>query len=338
MPCAGPRASAVAVSCRPAPCEKIICLKNQNDLGLINGMFLTLEDIVDEGSLYFSAVVHMTRTASPSGRCSSRRHAAAGCASTRGTSRTIVAFDPHRHDRDWKDQAAALRGDLRLGHHLPQGARLAVGERHRLGRRPGPERGRPPPLALYRHHPRRARAGDPGLRCTRMIDLNDVWRPPAQFDLPEIRRRLAATAPGLAAGAVSAMRGMAADRKTLRCADLSGRAPRGEGSCVIHLEGPYAGIGLSIMRPANCRRPIDLIHHATGLSDRALFAEAARLARLDLPAPPRSPAAAHGPTTAWRSPAFSTAASRSPARPPKPICRAAASRIRGRRICCTMPT
>jgi exodeoxyribonuclease-5 len=35
--------------------EKIICLKNQNDLGLINGMFLTLEGIVDEGSLYFSA-------------------------------------------------------------------------------------------------------------------------------------------------------------------------------------------------------------------------------------------------------------------------------------------
>ena len=39
------------------PGEKIICLKNQNDLGLINGMFLTLEDMVDEGSLYFSAMV-----------------------------------------------------------------------------------------------------------------------------------------------------------------------------------------------------------------------------------------------------------------------------------------
>ena len=37
--------------------EKIICLKNQNDLGLINGMFLTLDDVVDEGSHYFSAVV-----------------------------------------------------------------------------------------------------------------------------------------------------------------------------------------------------------------------------------------------------------------------------------------
>jgi exodeoxyribonuclease-5 len=38
--------------------EKIICLKNQNDLGLINGMFITLEDIVDESTHYFSAQAH----------------------------------------------------------------------------------------------------------------------------------------------------------------------------------------------------------------------------------------------------------------------------------------
>ena len=66
--------------------EKIICLKNQNDLGLINGMFLTLEDIVDEGSLYFSAVV-----TDEDGRASNRwirRAAPVVCASTRGISRT----------------------------------------------------------------------------------------------------------------------------------------------------------------------------------------------------------------------------------------------------------
>ena len=32
------------------PGEKIICLKNQNDIGLINGMFVTLEDMVDEAA------------------------------------------------------------------------------------------------------------------------------------------------------------------------------------------------------------------------------------------------------------------------------------------------
>jgi hypothetical protein len=51
------RAAGLGDNWLPAgPSEKIICLKNQNDLGLINGMFLTLDDIVDEGSL-FSATI-----------------------------------------------------------------------------------------------------------------------------------------------------------------------------------------------------------------------------------------------------------------------------------------
>ena len=79
---------------------------------------------------------------------------------------------------------------------------------------------------------------------------------------------------------------MAADRKSLRCADLSGRAPRGEGSCVIHLKGPYAGTGYD-HATGEFAGGIDLIHHATGLSDRALFAEAARLVQLKSPSPPR---------------------------------------------------
>ena len=37
-----------------------------------------------------------------------------------------------------------------------------------------------------------------------MIDLNDVWQPPVRYDLDEVRARLAATAPGLAAVVVSA--------------------------------------------------------------------------------------------------------------------------------------
>ena len=39
------------------PNEKIICLKNNHELGLINGMFLSLSNIVDETSNYFSANV-----------------------------------------------------------------------------------------------------------------------------------------------------------------------------------------------------------------------------------------------------------------------------------------
>jgi exodeoxyribonuclease V len=82
--------------------EKIICLKNQNDLGLINGMFLTLEGIVDEGSLYFSAIVHDEdgRRVGPldrDGRPGRLRV-------YKGHFEDHVANDLKRHDRDWKDK------------------------------------------------------------------------------------------------------------------------------------------------------------------------------------------------------------------------------------------
>ena len=37
--------------------EKIICLKNRNDLGIVNGMFLELSEVRDESEHCFSAVV-----------------------------------------------------------------------------------------------------------------------------------------------------------------------------------------------------------------------------------------------------------------------------------------
>jgi len=82
--------------------EKIVCLKNQNDLGLINGMFVTLEDIVDEGSLFFSAVVtdEDGRRVGPvdrDGRPGRLRL-------YKGHFEDHVAFDRTRHDRDWKDK------------------------------------------------------------------------------------------------------------------------------------------------------------------------------------------------------------------------------------------
>jgi exodeoxyribonuclease-5 len=84
------------------PDEKVICLKNQNDLGLINGMFLALADIVDEGSLYFSAagidedgnsVGHPGRDGKPGRLLIYKGHFA-----------DHVALDPARHDRDWKNK------------------------------------------------------------------------------------------------------------------------------------------------------------------------------------------------------------------------------------------
>jgi exodeoxyribonuclease-5 len=82
------------------PGEKIICLKNQNDLGLINGMFLTLSDIVDEGSHHFTAVVtdeDGNRIGAPQQDGSRGR-----LRIYKGHFEDHLAFDKQRHDRDWK--------------------------------------------------------------------------------------------------------------------------------------------------------------------------------------------------------------------------------------------
>ena len=119
-----------------------------------------------------------------------------------------------------------------------------------------------------------------------MIDLNDVWQAQSRFDLPKIRARLAATAHDWLPSLFPQAR-LSPDRKILRCADLSGRPPRKDGSCIIHLAGHHAGWGFD-HGTGESAGPIDLIHHATGLSDRDLFEEAARLARMDMPVPPRT--------------------------------------------------
>lgn len=123
-----------------------------------------------------------------------------------------------------------------------------------------------------------------------MIDLNDVFVPAARHDLNAIKARLAATArdwlPPLFPEAK-----LTPDKRAMRCADLSGRRSRGEGSCIIHLDGPYAGWGFDFATGERAG-PIDMIYHATGMSEGRLFDEAARLARLerDLPARPAAPA------------------------------------------------
>lgn len=97
------RAAGFGPGCLPTgPAEKVICLKNQNDLGLINGMFITLDDIVDEGSLYFSAVVtdeDGNRIGPPQQDGSRGR-----LRIYKGHFEDHVAFDKQRHDRDWKSK------------------------------------------------------------------------------------------------------------------------------------------------------------------------------------------------------------------------------------------
>lgn len=119
------------------------------------------------------------------------------------------------------------------------------------------------------------------------IDLNDATDQRTRWDLDEVRRRLADTACDWLPGLFPAAR-KSPDSKTLRCADLSGRAPRGDGSCVIHLEGRFAGWGFD-HATGESAGPIDMVYHGTGLTEARLFAEAARLAHMDGPPPPARP-------------------------------------------------
>jgi exodeoxyribonuclease-5 len=73
--------------------EKIICLKNRHDIGLINGMFVTLEDVRDEDPLTFTATVTTEDGTTISGR--QRFY--------KGHFDDHVAYDGDRLRRDWRD-------------------------------------------------------------------------------------------------------------------------------------------------------------------------------------------------------------------------------------------
>ncbi|NOX73477.1 MAG: P-loop ATPase [Alphaproteobacteria bacterium] len=112
-----------------------------------------------------------------------------------------------------------------------------------------------------------------------MIDLNDVFSPRARHDLRAIKARLADTAGDWLPALFPEAR-LTFDKRALRCADLTGRPAQKEGSCILHIEGPYAGWGFDFATGERAG-PVDLIYHATGMRDGRLFDEAARLAHMD---------------------------------------------------------
>jgi exodeoxyribonuclease-5 len=80
--------------------EKIICLKNDNALGLINGMFLQLSDIerVNAYTLLASVTTEEGEACvDPSARKKDKR-----LSIYTGHFEDHVRLEPDRHDRDWK--------------------------------------------------------------------------------------------------------------------------------------------------------------------------------------------------------------------------------------------
>ena len=78
--------------------EKIICLKNRHDLGLVNGMFVSLADVRNEGPLEFSATV----TTEDGVAIAGRQHF------YKGHYDDHVAPDPDRLRRDWKQMRGLI--------------------------------------------------------------------------------------------------------------------------------------------------------------------------------------------------------------------------------------
>ena len=78
--------------------EKIICLKNRHDLGLINGMFVNLRDIEDDGPLSFRASVTTEDGVDISGRHRFYK----------GHYDEHIQRDPERERRDWRDMRGMI--------------------------------------------------------------------------------------------------------------------------------------------------------------------------------------------------------------------------------------
>lgn len=78
--------------------EKIICLKNRHDLGLVNGMFVSLDDVRNEGPLEFSATITTEDRVAIAGRqCFYKGHYD-----------DHVYLDPERSRRDWKEMRGLI--------------------------------------------------------------------------------------------------------------------------------------------------------------------------------------------------------------------------------------
>jgi exodeoxyribonuclease-5 len=78
--------------------EKIICLKNRNDLGLVNGMFVEFDEIREEGPLAFSATIRTEDGTKIPGR--QRFY--------KGHFDDHVQYDRERIKRDWRDLKALI--------------------------------------------------------------------------------------------------------------------------------------------------------------------------------------------------------------------------------------
>jgi hypothetical protein len=134
-----------------------------------------------------------------------------------------------------------------------------------------------------------------------LIDLNAIDPPPVRYDLDEIVHRLRATAHAWVPGLFPNGRKLGHE---WRLANIHGDPPRNSGSCVIALSGEHAGDWHDFDGDRG-GGPLSTLSHATGLSERALYAEAAAMTGWSGQAPARQePPPARPPRDATQDIAF----------------------------------
>lgn len=107
-----------------------------------------------------------------------------------------------------------------------------------------------------------------------MLDLNETSLLPPPYDVEQLSRALAACANRWVREFFPRGR---IDGDVWRLADITGRAPRNTGSCIIRLDGDHAGEWFD-HSTGNGGGPLSTLKEATGLEGRALFARAAEVA------------------------------------------------------------
>ena len=151
--------------------EKLICLRNRNDIGLVNGMFLALGEIEeDSDEIAFKATITTEDGRKVGGETNGKRER---FRIYRGHFDDHLSPDPDRDRRDYHKKRTLIEcvWGWAITCHKAQGSQLR--ERHRVRRRARTHAAGPRPLALHRHHPRRARPRAARLRRA-MLDLNDA--------------------------------------------------------------------------------------------------------------------------------------------------------------------
>ena len=254
--------------------EKIICLKNRHDLGLVNGMFLELCDIEDQDEHCFSA------TRPDRGR----RRGPGPPVFLQGPLRRPCRPDPDRDRRDRFIKRGLVESvwGFAITCHKAQGSQWenVIVLDDGLGRT-AEDRARWLYTAITR-----AERGLVLLMSAVVIDLNDVApfraeRP--RFDLDLIVARLRDTAETWVPRLFPNGRRLGDE---WRLANIRGDAPRNSGSCVIALKGAHAGDWIDFDGDHG-GGPISTIEQATGLTGYELFAEAAEIAGVAPGAPQR---------------------------------------------------